>query len=186
MTTRGMIDPELLAGEAGRVEAYALIHKMLEERVRGDGLANRRLAAKHLDRLRKREEAYVVEEADDDEDATPPEDLDIGDELFPSDASGELVSGATDGAFRPAATPDPEPPRPVIAGLRIVATIAEAPKKRGRPKGPGRKAPAAPAQGTPSTPTPAPIRTPFDADEDFDLDSFVSGKTTLYKGGDEP
>ena len=46
-------DPELLAGEAGRVEAYALIHKMLEERVRGDGLANRRLAAKHLDRLRK-------------------------------------------------------------------------------------------------------------------------------------
>ena len=179
-------DPELLAGEAGRVEAYALIHKMLEERVRGDGLANRRLAARHLDRLREREEAYVVEEADDDEDATPPEDLDIGDELFPSDASGELVSGATDGAFRPAVTPDPEPPRPVIAGLRIVATIAEAPKKRGRPKGPGRKAPAAPAQGTPSTPTPAPIRTPFDADEDFDLDSFVSGKTTLFKGGDEP
>ena len=179
-------DPDLLAGEAGRVEAYALIHKMLEERVRGDGLANRRLAAKHLDRLRKREEAYVVEEADDDEDATPPEDLDIGDELFPADASGALTSGTSDEAPRPVATPDPEPAPPAVAGPRIVATVAEPSKKRGRPKGPGRTAPPAPAPSTPSAPTPAPVQAPIDSDEDLDLDRFVSGKTTRHKGGDKP
>ena len=169
-------EPELLSGEAGRVEAYALIHKMLEARVRGDGLANRRLAAKHLDRLRMREVAYVVEEADDDEDATPPEDLDIGDELFPADASGALTSGTSDEAPRPVATPDPEPAPPAVAGPRIVAAVAEKPKKRGRPKGSGGKAAAAPAPSTPSAPTPAPVQAPAGTDDDLDLDRFVSGK----------
>ncbi len=180
-------EPELLAGEAGRVEAYALIHKMLEERVRGDGLANRRLAAKHLDRLRKREEAYVVEEADD-EDATPPEDLDIGDELFPADASGapapvDAIAGA--------------PADPADDGPRIVATIAApvaaVPKKRGRPPGKGRKATRAPAPATTHAPpqapvpppVPAPAIVPIGTDEDLDLDRFVRGKITIRQGGDK-
>ena len=156
---------------------------MLEERVRGDGLANRRLAAKHLDRLRKREEAYVVEEADDDEDATPPEDLDIGDELFPADASGAAGPEASDGEPRPAATPDPEPAGLINDGPRIVATVGPTPKKLGRPKGPGRK--ATPAPSKPSATTPAPIQALVETDEDLDLDRFVSGKTTRHKGGEK-
>ena len=84
------------------------------------------------------------------------------------------------------AFPDPGPARPVDAGPRIVATVAGTPKKRGRPKGSGSKTPAVQAPSTPSTPTPAPIQARADTDEDLDLDRFVSGKTTLYKGGDKP
>ncbi len=185
--------PDLLAGESGRVEAYALIHKMLEERARGNGLANRRLAAKHLDKLRKRADAYVVEDAGEDEDATPTEDVDIGDELFPADAPGApVLSGEAAGT---PAKPAEDKPRTVPTAT---PSVAAAPKKRGRPKGPGRPAsgpvpvsapPAVSAPHTPSAPLPtpatAPAATPAATDEDLDLDRFVSGKTTRRQGGDK-
>ena len=164
--------PDLLAGEAGRSEAYVLIHKMLEERARGNGLANRRLAAKHLDRLRMRADAYVAEDAGENEDASPPEDIDIGDELFPADASGA-----------PFPADVPAPARPADDGPQIPATVAgpveATPKKRGRPKGSGRQVPA---PGTPSAPAPVPQGA---TDDDLDLDRFVSGKTTRHQGGDK-
>ena len=174
-------DPDLLAGEAGRVEAYAVIHKLMEVRVRGDGLANRRIAAKHLDRLRKREEAYVTEDAPDDEDATPPEDLDIGDELFPADAS--VAAPPDDLAAAPPLPPaDNVPPTVATAADPIRAT----PKKRGRRPGSDRKGPKKSSSVAASGPPPPPARVAVpattDDDDDLDLDDFVSGKTKRYNG----
>lgn len=130
-------NPEVLAGEAGLSEAYTLIRRSLEERVRGrDGLANRRRAMRALAKLREKARAMSEDVTDLDGEVGMPFTDDLGDQLFgPEDQVFPL--DATLAATEQAADDDAVAPEPEAAGAVVVAQ----PKNRGRPPGKGKPKP---------------------------------------------
>ena len=160
-------NPELLAGEDGISSAYGLIGKMMESRMNGDGLKNRVLAAKHMDKLRVRAEAYAVQDAGD-EPLAPLEEREISEELFAQVADDALPTNVIPfpGAA-PAnppggetATDDPAPMEP--------APKAKPPRTK-KPK------PAEPSELSELLPT----------EDDIDLDALVQGNTTIQDKDDD-
>ena len=156
-------NPDVLAGEAGLSEAYTLIRRSLEERVRGrDGLANRRRAMRALAKLRKKANAMFEDASDLDGEVDTAFTEDLGDQLFgPEDAVYPL--DATVAATAPAADGDVVAPAP--EPLEAAAVTVAQPKKRGRP--PGK---SVPKLGVPATRSSAKVEL-TDFDEMGDLDA---------------
>jgi hypothetical protein len=159
------LNPELLAGEAGISEAYGIIGKALEATARGDGLANRRLAAKHLDKLRDRAEAYTKQEAQD-LPLEPIEEIEISAELMAlvaADAAPTNVVPFTGQWADATAAPEEEQSAP------------EAPPAEKKPRAPKKPKDSEPAK---------PLVPDLPDEDDVDFDSLVKGNTTVQKDDD--
>ena len=168
-------DPDLLAGEAGIAEAYAIITRSLEARVRGDGLANRRIASKHLDRLRERAEAYAMQDAPDANPLDPVDEVEISESLL-AELSADQAEPTNVVPFPGTRADDAS-----VQQLRDppVEDVPEAPVAAPEAKKPPKK-PKAPAETPPPKLTDLVVE-----DDDIDLDALTKGKTMIHKEGDE-
>ena len=172
--------PDLLAGEAGIAQAYGIITRALEARVRGDGLANRRIAAKHLDRLRERAEAYTMQDAPDAAALDPIDEVEISESLLAELETDALATNVVPFPGRRADNAQPdrsdEPDEPPAAAP-AEPPAEKAPKKPKKPTKP--KAPAETLTLDPKLPDLTV------EDDDIDLDALVKGKTTVYEDDDK-
>jgi putative transposase len=193
-------NPDLLEGEEGIVQAYGIILRVLEEKARGDGIANRAAAARHLEKLRERAERYRTESVG--EHAG-----DGGDDA--GDISAELF-GILDGAANGDAGAQPpgqgaaaaEPPTgtgaqggeaaPIAARQAAPAAAAptEAPDAGTADDGPGRPArrraakqpqPIPGPTGTTGAPSPEAAKSVGRADDDdgIDFDALVENRVSI-------
>lgn len=161
---------DCLAGEDGISEAYGIIAKALEDKVRGNGLENRRLSAKHLDKLRARAEAYATQDAPEPQPLDPLEEVEISEELLAqvtADAEPTNLVPFTGSRVTPVPAPPPE---------QTAAPVPVAAPKEKKP--PASKKPDAP------DPPPKPPVPDLVEDDDVDFDDLVKSHTTVTKDDD--